>query len=890
MDRPSDPASEETIAFDAAAVAVGASTGASIGPAISSSQLSRISHTSLPEDGRFAPGTLLGGRYRILGLLGRGGMGEVYRATDLLLGQAVALKFLPETTSGNPRLLERFFAEVRIARQVSHPNVCRVYDIGEIDGVPFLSMEYIDGEDLASLLTRIGRLPADKALEAARKLCAGLAAAHDCGVIHRDLKPANIMINKRGNVVIMDFGLAAIADELSGAEARNGTPAYMSPEQLRGTGVTARSDIYALGLVFYELFTGKKPFEAASLAELMTKQESVDLTSLSSLATDADPQVERVIRRCLDPEPSKRPPTALAVAAALPGGDPLAAALAAGEMPSPEMVANAGATEGLRRGVAVGLFAVVLATLGSSVFFRQQLGAMQNAPLDYPPPVLAQKAREMAASFGYERRPADFHIRMRWQERLLEELRKKPKPHPAQQWLQAEAPIVAEYREASAPIAADPDGYVRENRPPLDKPGMISVTLNGYGRLRSFAAVPDPALPALPAPDPRAVFAAAGLSLDQFQVVPNQTTPPVPADVLTTWTGRHPGLPDIPLTVEAGWWRGHLTYFRARFPWQKPAGVEEPQSASQAFAQNLGYLVALVGVTFAGLLARRNWRQGRGDRRGALRVAAALFLLTTARELLVVHVIPTADLIDYLVHALAIGLFLGGAGWVLYLALEPALRSRWPHSIVTWNRLLAGRWSDPLVQSHILIGMAIGAVSWLVATGTSYLDDSWEPLSVVGNISSGVSLRLWLANLVQLAQGALQTGLILFFTLFGFKVLLKRDWFAALTSAILFTVLSGALSAPSAKVTVPVILAIYLMIALVLLRSGLVTVIGLVFGINLMGINLLGMDPARWWGGYGLAALLLHAGMATYAFAKSLGGRELLEDTGPRPAPRTAIV
>ena len=129
-----------------------------------------------------------------------------------------------------------------MARLVSHPNVCRVYDIGEVEGMPFISMEYVDGEDLASLLLRIGRLPADKAVETARKLCAGLAAAHDRGVIHRDLKPQNIMINKRGEVVIMDFGLAAIADQLSGAEVRNGTPAYMAPEQLKGAGVTARSD------------------------------------------------------------------------------------------------------------------------------------------------------------------------------------------------------------------------------------------------------------------------------------------------------------------------------------------------------------------------------------------------------------------------------------------------------------------------------------------------------------------------------------------------------------------------------------------------------------------------------------------------------------------------
>src|SRR5450432_4174408 len=251
-----DPSVMETVAVPNAAA-----------PA-SSSSLS-FDSCAAADEGRFIPGTLLGGRYRILGLLGRGGMGEVYRATDLALGQSVALKFLPEEAEHHPRLLERFHGEVRVARQVSHPNVCRVYDIGEADGMPFISMEYVDGEDLASLLLRIGRLPADKAVEIARKLCAGLAAAHDKGVIHRDLKPQNIMLNKRGEVLIMDFGLAAVADQLTGAEARNGTPAYMAPEQLKGSEVTAKSDIYALGLVLYELFTGKRPYGANSAKELL---------------------------------------------------------------------------------------------------------------------------------------------------------------------------------------------------------------------------------------------------------------------------------------------------------------------------------------------------------------------------------------------------------------------------------------------------------------------------------------------------------------------------------------------------------------------------------------------------------------------------------------------
>ena len=246
----------EAVAIEARAIAQPAASVRSV-----PTQLPRSGSSQIPTY-RFEPGTLLASRYRIISRLGKGGMGEVFRADDIMLGQPVALKFLSESATGNLSLLTRFYDEVRIARQITHPNVCRVYDIGEVEGQPYLSMEYIDGEDLGSLLRRIGRLPADKATEFARKMCAGLAAAHKQGVLHRDLKPANIMIDGRGELHIMDFGLAAIATQLQGAEARNGTPAYMAPEQLEGREVSAQSDIYALGLVFYEMFTGKPAHQA----------------------------------------------------------------------------------------------------------------------------------------------------------------------------------------------------------------------------------------------------------------------------------------------------------------------------------------------------------------------------------------------------------------------------------------------------------------------------------------------------------------------------------------------------------------------------------------------------------------------------------------------------
>src|SRR6185503_11507706 len=196
---------------------------------------------------------------------GRGAMGEAYRAEDLKLGQPVAIKLLG--VGGARRWdVQRFTSEVRLARTISHPNVCRVYDIGEADGWWYVPMELVDGETLQSLLRRIGTLPAEKALDIARQLCAGLAAAHDRGVLHRDLKPSNIMVDGRGRIRIMDFGLALRSGEWTIHEIA-GTPAYMAPEQFTGGRISEQTDLYALGLVLLELFGGRELAAGASTDE-----------------------------------------------------------------------------------------------------------------------------------------------------------------------------------------------------------------------------------------------------------------------------------------------------------------------------------------------------------------------------------------------------------------------------------------------------------------------------------------------------------------------------------------------------------------------------------------------------------------------------------------------
>jgi serine/threonine protein kinase len=260
---------------------------------------------AIPE--RFVSGTLFANRYRVVHRLGTGGIGEVYRATDTRLEQTVALKFLYPTSLEDGRALERFRDEARLARRVAHGGVCRIFDFGTAEGLAYVAMEFIEGENLASVRKRMGRLSRERAREIALELCAGLGAIHEEGILHRDLKPANVMLDDQGRVRILDFGLAVRTEVLSGPEAASGTPAYRSPEQAAGLEATARSDLYSLGLILWELWTG----------EFLHPRDRREPTLLSSRVQGVDPALDRIVSRCLDFDPHRRPASAEAVAAAL---------------------------------------------------------------------------------------------------------------------------------------------------------------------------------------------------------------------------------------------------------------------------------------------------------------------------------------------------------------------------------------------------------------------------------------------------------------------------------------------------------------------------------------------------------------------------------------------
>lgn len=256
----------------------------------------------------FPPGALFAGRYRMISRIGRGGMGDVWRADDLVLGTRVALKLiLSQGAEGRERLMN----EARLARQITHPNVCRVFDVGEAEGWAFLSMELVDGEDLAALLRRVGRLPSEKVVDIARQLCDGLTAAHARFVLHRDLKPSNVLIDDDGVVRILDFGIAIPRTDAS-RHARTGTPGYMAPEQQTPGGqLSERTDVYSLGLLMYELLAGR---HALSLIDEATGLPPAP----STIVPNVDTRLERIIMQALARDPAKRPESALAVAAALP--------------------------------------------------------------------------------------------------------------------------------------------------------------------------------------------------------------------------------------------------------------------------------------------------------------------------------------------------------------------------------------------------------------------------------------------------------------------------------------------------------------------------------------------------------------------------------------------
>ncbi|MDQ6760102.1 MAG: serine/threonine protein kinase, partial [Acidobacteriota bacterium] len=824
------------------------------------------------DEGRFLPGSLIADRYRIAGLIGRGGMGEVYRAHDLKLAQQVALKFLPQETAADETTRARFYNEVRMARQVSHPHVCRVFDIGEANGQPYISMEYVDGEDLRALLRRIGRLPNEKALEIAHKLCAGLAAAHDRGVLHRDLKPANIMIDDRGQVLIMDFGLAGIVNHIPGSDVRFGTPAYMAPEQLEGKEVSVQSDIYALGLVLYEVFTGQIAFQGATLQETLQLRKGRARPTLAALARDMDPEVARVVLRCLETEPRSRPSSALSIAAALPGGDPLAAALAAGQTPSPELVAAARSVGGLQPMPALACLVFIAAGLAALPFLNDKTNWIAQTPLEYSPDTLAHQAAGVIERLGYASKSLDRAFGLSYDYDYLEFL-DQHKNAPAES-----PPIRFWYRTSQQYLAADrflSAGVISWGDPPALVSGMMQVQLDPRGRLVYFETIPPQvetarqpgaALPA--SPDWKPLFAAAGLDLSLFTPADPKWLPLTTTDVRMAWNGSYPNGAPGSLRVEAASWHGKPVYLQLIQPWTRP---ERMTSLRATPAQTAGYVLLLLFgsaiLVGAGVLARHNTQLGREDRRSAGRLATLIFALTLGNWALSTHHSPSNAELSLIALGLSQALLVGTVVWVLYVGLEPYVRRRWPHTMISWSRMMDGRFKDALVGNRLLAGITAGVAVPLLLKLMLVLQMRSgahpSPYVVLSTLMGGPQVLSYLLGSLPVS---LSTALSQFFLFFLLRALLRKEWLAGVMFVVIDTAFTTLYGPSYTAWAIPFRLAEYTLMVLVMMRFGLASLVMMVAVAAVLLNFPITADLSAWYSNSGLFALALIGGLSTYAF------------------------
>jgi hypothetical protein len=818
---------------------------------------------------RFTPGQLIGDRYRIVSLIASGGMGEVYRADDTRLGHPVALKYVPLALAGNRAILDRLYAEVRIGRQVSHPNVCRLYDIVEIGGHHFIAMEYVDGEDLASLLRRIGRLPGDKAVALARDICAGLAAAHDRGVIHRDLKPGNVMIDGRGSARITDFGLALTTDDSARHEFA-GTPAYMAPEQLNSGQVSTRSDIYSLGLVLYEMFTGRRLFQGRTV-EAIRGEHSASKSRPSSVVKDIDPAVERIILRCLEEEPEQRPPSVNAVLAALPGGDPLQAAVDAGETPSPAMVAASGKVGDLTAGQGWGLYLLLLALMLAATWTQWRSSMEYFLPRVKSRDALADRAREVIARFGGEE-AGDVDFRYVTMTSYLRELRRDPRPDRWERLRQTPpSALLFNYRQSPAPlIGGNERRRVLSDDPPETAAGMASVILDAEGRLVRFRRVPrGEAGPS--AADWPALFGEAGLEPSAF--APSE---PIGAigfahDARRAWT-RPATATEGQLRVEAATWRGAPVYFELFEPWRPVSNAPADASTGDQFVSAL----FMIATTFSIILARRNFLRGRSDRRGAVRIAAVVAVSTAAGLLSVAD--HTLDLAEEWVTIVTLGgtaLFFAALCWLFYLAVEPYLRRRWPHMLISWSRLLGGRWHDPLVGRDILIGLTTGSLTCAIWGLSRTIEMTYGGASGPASELTHMSMDLpygiiytfayHVAIGITYALGWVSLALL-------FRLIVRND---LLAFTMLVLVMAAVAVSDAPLVEYPLSLLLFAPLVFLMRRVGILALATAFFVQFALARSPLTPDLTQWYALRSSVVLIVFAGLGLWALHAALAGKPM---------------
>jgi serine/threonine-protein kinase len=823
-------------------------------------------------------------------------MGEVYEAFDLKLEQPVALKFPLSAMVAGPEREARFKQEVAQARKVSHPNVCRIHDIGEHQDRQFLTMEYVDGEDLHSLLRRVGRLPEERAIEVARQLCAALAAVHDAELLHRDLKPANVMLDSLGKVKLTDFGLAALQGKVEDDGA--GTLAYMAPEQLEGRQPSVKSDLFSLGLVLYELFTGKKAFPAATreeLARLYAEQEPIPP---SRHVGTLSPLVEAVLLRCLKHDPRDRPGSALAVQAEL----ALAAALAADKTPSPQLVADVGGEGQLPPVVALALLAFLLLGIVLFAWLNDFTALFRKVPQKLPPQALASKAYEILQQLGHDEEPRDTACGFVRDDQALKYLADRDRGRARWNGIETGQPAVLYFWYRQSPswlgqgrspndvLGYGMPGRVTPSEPPLREPGMICVFLDPKGRLIELHAVPRRAVPEAAAPDEetrkkvdylcfRKLFEAAKLDMGKFKKVEPRNDPPVFCTSHAAWEGAYPERPDLPVRVEAAAAHGRAVHFYVGLPEgaERLSAPEAPASLGTSLQEYLYDLLRFSVFTLGAWLAWLNVRSGRANLSGALRLAGVFGGAVLIKwALMAKHVPSFNDELAMLAAVLGRLLLEAATLCLIYLSVEPDVRRHWPKLIIGWNRLLVGRWGDPMVGRDVLIGGAAGVAGALLMQ-LRYLVPTWLGRASMPLSFWEVSLTAGPGILFEYLHYTMYVRLLEFFLLFLLLRVLSKPWLAV-ALWFLARLISDTCRPENDHLWLmgPLVALRLGLFAFVLLRFGLLAFIATFYFFYLLTDLALVMDLSVWYQATGLWAMVALGALAVHGYVRSLGGPPLL--------------
>jgi len=509
----------------------------------------------------------------------------------------------------------------------------------------------------------------------------------------------------------------------------------MAPEQIAGGEVSVRSDIYTLGLVLYEIFTGHRTFNAQTIKEMQNLHTSAAPSSLTHHVVDLDPAVERAVLQCLEKNPDDRPTSALAVSAALPGGDPLAAALAAGETPSPELVAEAGSLKGMAPARALLLAFVGLAMLFGGSYWAGTMSITNFLPLDRRPEVLEDRARTLIAELGYTEdvyaHPTDKAWGLFTWSSVISAVGKNDTTGTPWLGLKSRADAMSFwYRQSPDYLLPRPTGAptflrgpVGLSDPAVSKLGEIIVLLDAAGHLRRLEVMPNRFSTAdtIVEPDWMSLFIMAGLDSTRFTETRPRYQRFMTPDRRRAWIGSMAIRPNTEIRVEAGSFEGRPVLFNVAASAALKSLGDPPTVIERSTSWYVGWLLQplliLLVIFVSSRTARHNFKQGRADRRGALRLGSFSFGLFIVASILDSHTMFTWLWVDEIWAIIVGALFMGLASWSMYAAVEPLGRQVWPTMFISSSRLLSRprlQWLDPILGKSVLIGIIGGSLEFLV--------------------------------------------------------------------------------------------------------------------------------------------------------------------------------